>query len=145
MRIHVIPDWMLQRLGVPQKWRCHADAFLSAGLALFLAPVLIRIPHVCLFQRLLHIPCPGCGVLHSIQSCLGFHFAAALRSNPAGIFVAAAFMLELLLRPLAMAWPSSGYFVGKVSEYSASGTMAALLCVWLVRVIGGIYGVHIVP
>ncbi len=145
MRIHVIPDWMLQYLGVPQKWRRHADAFLSAGLALFLAPALIHIPHVCLFQWLLHIPCPGCGVLHSIQSCLGFHFAAAWRWNPAGIFVAGAFVLEMLLRPLAIARPSAGCFVEKALDYGASGTIAALLCVWLVRVMGGIYGVHIVP
>ncbi len=145
MRIHVIPDWMLQRLGVPQKWHCDAGAFLSAGLALFLAPVLIRIPHVCLFQIILHIPCPGCGVLHAIQSFLGFHFAAAWRSNPGGIFVAVAFMLELFLRPLAMAWPSSGCFVEKASGYCSSGTIAVLLCVWLVRVIGGVYGVRIMP
>jgi hypothetical protein len=130
MSIHVIPDWMLVRLGIPQKWRYHVGAFLSAGLALFLAPVLIRIPHVCLFQTLLHIPCPGCGVLHAIQSCLGLHFAAAWRSNPGGIFVAVAFLLELFLHPLAMAWPALDCFADKASQYSASGAMAVLLYVW---------------
>ncbi len=36
----------------------------------------------CLFQWLLHIPCPGCGMSHAVWAVLRLDFAAAFAHHP---------------------------------------------------------------
>lgn len=78
-----------------------------AGLALGLSRVFpaTALPALweCPFQRLLHLPCPGCGLTRACCAISHGDFAAAWALNPFGyVFYAGA--LLALAWPLLVAW-----------------------------------------
>lgn len=139
MEIDICPRWLFVRLGVPPECRSHAAILFSALLAIAAAPVLIAIPHLCLAQAFLHIPCPGCGVLHALAALLRLQFMDAWHSNPAGILVGLLFGFQLIARPLAMAYAGTRDMVSMVSRRSSSVVVSSLVLVWLFRLISGGY------
>lgn len=53
--------------------------------ALLLAAVYIFLDYIhfgCIFQRFLHIPCPGCGMTRAIKSAMTLDWAAAFSYHP---------------------------------------------------------------
>jgi hypothetical protein len=61
---------------------------------------LTAIPHFCLLQRLLGIPCPGCGISRSLLAAAHFDFSAAWNFNPAGIPIWFFLIFEIAARTL---------------------------------------------
>lgn len=113
----------------------HVSVFLSSVLGLMLVPLVRYIPHFCLMQKLLGLPCPGCGVCHSVISILHFNFAAAWQSNPAGIGVGFGFLFQLLARPIAFMAPRTSEFVPWASRCISNVVLASLFMVWISRLI----------
>ena len=140
MEINVLPRWLLAKLRISSGAQPHWALFLSSLLALFAPFLLIHIPHICLFRKLLGIPCPGCGILHGMASLLQMHIAAAWVSNPAAFFLAAFLVFQLIARPVALAFEVTRSAIGEISYHGDRVVGAALLLVWINRlIIGGIH------
>jgi hypothetical protein len=135
MEIDVCPRWLLTKLGVPLEAQPHLGVLLSTLLAIVISPVLIRLPHFCLMQKLLHIPCPGCGVLHSLNSVLHLDFLGAWRFNPGGAVLAASMVIQILGRTLQLAFDKYSETLREIYAVCSRTTLVMLLVVWIERTI----------
>jgi len=131
MEIDFCPRWILAKLHIPEQSQYHVGLLVSALLILLFLPLAIRIPHFCLMQRVLGIPCPGCGVCRSILAILRLKPGIAWRANPAGIGVASVFGFQLAARPIALMAPRTGSFVSQASRNISNATLGSLLLVWV--------------
>jgi Protein of unknown function (DUF2752) len=91
MEIDICPRWVLGWLRIPEQSQHHVALLASTWLALALLPVAIHIPHFCLMQKVLGIPCPGCGISHSMIAFLRLNPRMAWQANPAGVGLASVF------------------------------------------------------
>jgi hypothetical protein len=135
MEIDLCPRWVLSKLSVPERDQIHLSLLFSTLFALAVLPLAIFIPHFCLMQRFLGIPCPGCGILHAMMAILTLNPAAAWHSNPAGFAVALDLGFQLVARPLAILMPHTGESVCVASRFISKFGLASLLSVWIVRLI----------
>lgn len=135
MEIAACPRWILEYLGIHDRMQQHVSVFLSSVLALAFIPLVHYIPHFCLMQKLFGLPCPGCGVCHSILSILHLNPVAAWQANPGGIGVALAFLFQLVARPIALMVPRTSALVSQTSHRISNGVVASLLLVWAFRVL----------
>lgn len=141
MEINFCPRWLLQKAGVAPGSQRHLALFLSALVVLLAAPLLFRVPHICLMHTLLGVPCPGCGILHGMAALAGMDAAAAWSANPASFILAAMLALQLVARPIALCSVRTRPFVTRLSTCAGHTALTALLLVWTDRLImGGIHG-----
>jgi hypothetical protein len=134
MEINICPRWILAKLRIPEQSQHHAAIFISTLLVLSLVPIIHHDPHFCLMKKVLGIPCPGCGISHSVLAVFHFDPIIAWRANPAGIGVAAVFLLQIIARPIAIAMPATATFVSSISRCSSNVAMLVLFLVWTYRV-----------
>ena|ERR1019366_53608 len=135
MDIDICPRWFLARLRISEPIQHHFALLVSALLTLALLPLAIHIPHFCLMQKVLGIPCPGCGVSHSIMAILRLNPVMAWEANPAGVGVASVFCFQLVARPIAIVAPRTGVLVSQASRHISNVALGGLLLVWVSRVI----------
>lgn len=135
MELDVCPRWVLECLGIDGRIQHHISVFLSSILALAFVPLVRYIPHFCLMQKLFGVPCPGCGVCHSIMSILHLNPAAAWHANPAGLGVALGLLFQVVAQPIAFTAPRTGEFVCRTSRCLSNGAVASLMLVWIFRLI----------
>jgi hypothetical protein len=135
MEINFCPRWILAKLHVPERSQRHLAILISTLAALMLVPVIPHVPHFCLMKKVLGIPCPGCGISHSVMAAFRFDLAKAWFANPAGIGVALLFSFQILARPLAIALPRTAGVVSSISQYGSNLSVILLFVVWTYRVL----------
>ena len=135
MEINFCPRWILTRLRVPERSQHHVAILISTLLILLLVPMIPHIPHFCLLKKVLGIPCPGCGISHSLMSVFRFDLAKAWFFNPAGIAVALLFCYQIVARPVAIALPHASAAVSSISRYTSNFSVILLFVVWAYRVL----------
>lgn len=135
MEILLLPNWMLARLALTPAQRNHLNAFASVLLAVAAAPLIVRIPHVCLFRYFLHIPCPGCGVTHALLAIERLDLPGAYRANTGGILVAAFFAFQIVARPVALFADRAERTIARLSRFGSTVTVSTLVLVWIWRLI----------
>jgi len=129
------PRSLISKLPISEPSRTHLSILLSSVTAIAATPLLVHIPHTCLARLLLGIRCPGCGITHAILAAEHFNFAAAWKSNPAGLGVLAIFSYQVVFRPVALIVPFSGEKVAKMSQILSGAVLLWMLCVWIWRLI----------
>lgn len=145
MEINICPRWLLEKTGLPPDEQPHLALFCSALMLLLASPLLVGIPHICLMQTLLGIPCPGCGVLHGMAALARMDFVAAWHANPASLFFAMLLGWQLIARPIALLWVQARPIVVRISALANYCVCTALASVWIYRlVVGGIHGCRFV-
>lgn len=141
MEINFCPRWLLLKAGAPPELHAHLGLFLSALLMAAASPLLVRVPHICLMQVILGVPCPGCGILHGMAALARMDVAGAWSANPATFFVAALLALQLLVRPVALCCARTRPVIARISSGVSMAALTALLLVWIDRLIlGGLHG-----
>lgn len=135
MEIDFWPPATLAKLSVPASLQKHLSVLLSNMTLMAALPILRRLPHVCLARTLLGIPCPGCGVTHSILAVQHLHLAAAWASNPAGLGVAGVMAYQILARPVALFRPALGPGVSWLSHWLSRAVTVWLAGIWIWRLI----------
>lgn len=134
MEIDICPPWLMRRFGVPRDVEPHLGLFLSSAVALTISLVLVHLPHVCLLQRLLCVPCPGCGILHAMAALLHLNLVGAWHYNPAAIALAIMFSFQLVARPVAIVVPRTRAGISKMSHWGSTCALACLVAVWIWRI-----------
>lgn len=134
MEINFCPRWVLTWLRVPERSQHHLAILISTLLILLLVPTIPHIPHFCLMKKIFGIPCPGCGISHSLMSAFRFDLAKAWFFNPAGIAVALLFCYQIVARPVAIALPRASGVVSSISQYGSNIAVVLLFVVWAYRV-----------
>jgi hypothetical protein len=135
MEIDFCPRWLLAKLHVPERSQHHFAILISTLAVLLLVPLVPHVPHFCLMKKLLGIPCPGCGISHSLMAMFRFDLAKAWFANPAGIGVALLFVFQIVARPVAIALPRAAGVVSSISRYGSNFSVILLFAVWAYRVL----------
>jgi len=133
MEIDVCPRLVLRKVGVPEPIQNDAAILLSTLFAIAMVPLMGRIPHVCLFQAALHIPCPGCGILHSLRALFHLGIAEAVHANPAGLAVGLCFVFQIIARPIALFRPIASHGISQISHFTSLLSLGSLMGVWVLR------------
>ena len=135
MEIDFCPRWILAKLHVPERSQHHLAILISTLVVLLLVPIIPHVPHFCLMKKILGIPCPGCGISHSLMAAFRFDLAKAWFANPAGIGVALLFSFQIVARPIAIALPRAAGVVSSISRYGSNFSVILLFLVWSYRVL----------
>ena len=143
MVVSFLPPMLLARMGLREATGWHANVVLShliafAGLCLTpLADWIDAIPHGCLSQSTLGLPCPGCGITRSATALKAGEFGRAFAANPAGPCLAAGFAVQFGLHSFALARgrSDSRATANRVSRYVGRSVVACLLLVWFFRLV----------
>jgi hypothetical protein len=135
MEIDFCPRWILARLHIPERAQHHFAILISTLFVLLLVPIIPHVPHFCLMKMLLGIPCPGCGISHSVMAAFTLDLAKAWFANPAGIGVALLFSFQIVARPIAIALPRAAGVVSSISQYGSNLSVILLFLVWTYRVL----------
>jgi len=134
MEINFFPRWILTRFRVPERNQHHLAILLSTLVTLLIVPIIPHVPHFCLMKKLLGIPCPGCGISHSVMAAFRLDMARAWLANPAGIGLALLFSFQIIARPVAIALPRASAAVSSISRYGSNFSVILLFAVWVCRV-----------
>ena len=135
MEIDFCPCWILTKLRVSERSQYHLAILISTLVVLLLVPIIPHVPHFCLMKKLLGIPCPGCGISHSVMAAFRLDLRKAWFANPAGIGVALLFSFQIVARPFAIALPRAAGLVSSISQYGSNLSVILLLVVWTYRVL----------
>ena len=130
----LFPVWLTKRL--PGSFVVSRNINVLASCSLItlvlisgLASRIAAIPHFCLLQRVLGVPCPGCGISRSLLAAAHGHFSAAWNFNPAGIVFWFFLVYEIAARILIV-WRDS---LAVVLQYTFTGWENILIVsLWLV-------------
>ena len=106
MQIALFPEWLVDRVPISREqakwWNRLFSGMLVITVTVLAFDRLEGLPHFCLFQLALGIPCPGCGVLHSLNASFRCDFRNAWMANPAGLVLAFGLMLQVISNTLAL-------------------------------------------
>ncbi len=127
--------WMGRRGFVDARARVHAGYLLSNLLVVLLLPLVPLVPHFCVMQTLMEVPCPGCGVTHALLLAFGLHFRESIAANPAGLVIASTIGFQLVARPWAILNPEASALVSRVSAWLGRIAVGCLLAVWVVALV----------
>jgi hypothetical protein len=138
--IALLPGRLLSRCGLAAPAHWHINVMLSHGLLLALVlatPCLAwsgSVPHFCLCQSLVGLPCPGCGITRSLAAASRVDLASSLAIHPGGIAILVGLLLQFGLHAAMLTRPAnkgSARFCSRVLERF---TWLLLCAVWLGRV-----------
>lgn len=135
MEIDLCPRWLLSKFSIPECSQRDFSLFVSSLLALFVAPAAARFPHLCLVQYLFRLPCPGCGITHSLIAIMTLHASGAWHANPAGFVVASCFCFQVVARPIAIVSSRMRNRISAISYFVSRVALGSLLVVWAVRIV----------
>ncbi|MGA2571994.1 MAG: DUF2752 domain-containing protein [Terracidiphilus sp.] len=140
MEINFFPSWLMERLGIGKAAQRDFGILVSSVIVLAFSPLLIHVPHLCLAQKLLHLPCPGCGILHSLAAIQRLRFVESWRSNPAGVILASMLCFQVAGRSISIAASQTSRAVDRLSRSWSIAVLVSLASVWICRILFG--GTH---
>src|SRR5689334_11181909 len=107
MNIALFPEWLFTWTAISRDQARWLNLFCSGVLVIVVTALALDrvegIPHFCLFQKVLGIPCPGCGILHSLNAAFHGSFHRAWTANPAGLALAVALLFQVCNSALMLA------------------------------------------
>ena len=142
MEVALIPQFILRKLSHDADRRTHLNILISTLLILLLANFIRHIPHFCLFEMVLKIPCPGCGIMTSIRRILVMDFTGSLHANPIGVLIVLFYGLQIPLQIYAIVKPVYRRNIIRISHVFSYFILTGLLLFWIIKLInGGEYGI----
>ena len=142
MEIAIIPRFIIRKMYHDDIKQIHANVLLSSiFIVLVLLSLhtysshLISIPHFCLFQKMFHIPCPGCGITRSIFSIARGEFFLAWQYNPAGLVLFLFLLAQIPLRIVANKYGDKAELVSKISHKASIYVIFSLILEWKLKIV----------
>lgn len=138
MQIALFPEWMLAWAFVSRERARLFNLLFSSVLVIVVTALALdrveSVPHFCLFQKLLGIPCPGCGILHSLNASFHGDFHRAWLANPAGLVMAVAILFQVCSSTLMLAGVAAQRHVDWVESGVVKTFISVALAVWIYRI-----------
>jgi Protein of unknown function (DUF2752) len=138
MQIALLPEWLLSCVPLSRVQARPMNLLLSGVFVITVVALALdhleRLPHFCLFQRALGIPCPGCGILHSLNASFRCDFRNAWMANPAGLVLAFGLMLQVSSSALALVGSSVSRSAATVENTFGKAFVLVAVAVWAYRI-----------
>lgn len=138
MQIALFPEWLFTWAFVPQEQASRLNLLFSGIVVIVVAALALdrleSLPHFCLFQRVLGIPCPGCGILHSLNASFHGDLRRAWTANPAGLVLAVTLLFQVCSSGLMLAGLSAKRSFEMAEGVLVRAFICIALAVWIYRV-----------
>lgn len=142
MELTIIPRFILNLFSDEAERRIHLSTLLTSVLLICTIATFPKIlglinslPHICLFQYLLGIPCPGCGLLRSFEAISTMDIHSSLQFNPMGLPFVIFLVLQIPLRLIALISGSYARFVSALSSRLSYALASLLILFWSIKII----------
>jgi hypothetical protein len=142
MEIAIIPRFIIRKIFQDDLKQIHANILLSSLLviiALLIAPIysanIASMPHFCLFEKVLHIPCPGCGITRSLFSVVRGNLFLAWHYNPAGLLLFFFTLFQIPARITALKYENTSELIFNGSRKISFFLLLSLVLVWMLKLI----------
>lgn len=139
MTFACLPKAVARRFGGDARETWHRNVVLShlilLGLAFF-SPALGSVSELggfCLFRYFTSLPCLGCGITSSLAATSQGKFARAVETNPAGLVIVAAIIVQAVLHGTAVCWAKQERGLSRISTGLERCVLGFLFGVWLCR------------
>jgi hypothetical protein len=138
MEIALFPEWLFAWTTISRERARWLNLLCSSALTIVVMALALDLveglPHFCLFQKVLGIPCPGCGILHSLNA--GFHgdVRGTWTANPAGLVLAVGLLFQVCSSGLVLAGIAAPRRVEWLQGGVVKSFMFVAMAVWIYRV-----------
>ena len=145
MEISFIPGWLIRYLT--------PDSFRQIDINILLSNILIiclffifkhsligflnELPHFCLIEKISGVECPFCGITRAFIELTKGNLINALQLNPASIFVAMFFILQIPLRIFSLLNKNTNKKINYLSKYSGIFILLIVLTSWIIKLLLG--------
>lgn len=138
MEISIVPRFLIKKISDNNIQQVNWNILISTCFILLLIPlinisILNSIPHFCLFEKIVGIPCPVCGVTRSVFSLTQLNFIESFNYNPAGILIVFSLVLQIPLRIIALLKQNYFQIVQKISKIVLFIAIFSLLLQWFLK------------
>lgn len=139
MEVSIIPRFLIKKISNNNIQQVNWNILISTCLILLLIPfinisTLNSIPHFCLFQKIVGIPCPVCGVTRSVVSLSEFNIVESFSYNPAGILIVFSLVLQIPLRIIVLINEKYFKIIQKFSKIVLFIVILSLLLQWFLKI-----------
>lgn len=141
MQISLMPHLLMRPLCNSDSDATHVNVLLSSALlaALFLwhdgLSYIMALPHICLFQYAFGLPCPGCDITSALAALAHFEVYRAFLIQPCGVVLAAAVLIQAVVRGLRLLRFISFNQTSRILSASSTIFISALLLFWVFRLV----------
>lgn len=135
MEMAILPKFILRFFSKDKEAQTHINILLSSFLIFLLSYLAYKIPHFCLFEKILNIPCPGCGVIASINRLRKLNIKGSFMSNPAGILIAAFYAVQIPIRITALIKHQRECILINITKYFEKFIIVSLMLIWALKII----------
>jgi len=143
MEVAIIPEWLFKLLSLDERKKYEANVLISnlliiIAFAIFGSRLLIlanELPHFCLFNKIIGIPCPVCGITRAFCELSKGNITQAYYLNLSSLFVASFFVFQIPLRICSLYKPETQKIVTKISKTLGRLVLVIIVANWLINII----------
>ncbi len=140
MDLAIIPRFITKKFFPDETNQIHAN-ILFTSILVIVAIVFWQnnhvywsaIPHLCIFQKILNVPCPGCGVTRSVFAIAGGDVSSAWKFNPAGLFLFIYFLAQIPLRITALKFNTLEAHISHIGRIGNKCIISILFLAWMLK------------
>lgn len=141
MVVKFIPDFILNFFLLNDEKKINLNVLIS-NIMLFvlimfmqhLTILLSNLPVFCVFQKILGIPCPGCGIIRSFIAISKLDLVSALKYNPVGIIIVLFVIIQIIVRFFVIFKEDVFKRINLYSKFTNIIVYSALITVWIIKV-----------
>lgn len=142
MELSIIPNFIIYGFTSDDRARINLNILFSNILLVSIVfnfeiiyPEIDGLYHICLFQHLLGIPCPGCGLTRSFAAIANLELYKSLQMNPSGLLIFSFVLFQIAARISALLFEKTDNIVWKISGYINKLIISSLILIWIIRLI----------
>jgi hypothetical protein len=145
MEIALIPQWLIRYIFSDNNSQYEANILISNVLIIavfiLLGNVLLgmvnAIPHFCLFDYIIGVQCPVCGITRAFCELSRANIVAAYKLNLSSLFVALFFVIQIPLRICSLCKPQMRKRITKISKMLSRSVVIIIILNWSVNLMVG--------
>ena len=143
MEVAFIPKWLIKYISSNSTRQYEVNILISNILiiSLFilfnhtLLRVMNAVPHFCLFDKILGIQCPVCGMTRAFCELSQSNIKEAIQLNLSSLFVASFFIFQIPLRICSLCKPQMQKNISKISKVFSYFVIIVIVANWLINLI----------